>query len=99
MMVNTAKSQHGTQENTQSELKTNSAGLTVEAKRGLYKMTSFYGASYMFWVTLWWNNDGPGGVEIDHLVLFGLGHLVMVAIHAYQAFQLSAASENDKGEI
>lgn len=97
MMVNTAKSQQNTQDNSQSELTTNRKGLSVKAKRGFVKMTLVYSVSFLFWVVLWLLNDGPGGMETSFLGFAAIAHLVLIAIHYKQAVEASAADKNDKG--
>jgi len=51
------------------------------------KVLVFYGLLFAFWVGLFLNNDGPGGVEFQHLVLMGIGHTFLVLLHALAIFK------------
>ena len=52
---------------------------------GFLKALTFYAISYTFWILLFVTNDGPGGVEFQHLVLIGIAHAILIFIHGLSA--------------
>jgi len=53
---------------------------------GFLKVLTLYVISYSFWVLLFIANDGPSGVEFEHLVLIGIVHAVLIFIHGLSVF-------------
>ncbi|MCJ8319734.1 MAG: hypothetical protein MJK12_08870 [Colwellia sp.] len=60
---------------------------TEKAMQGFLKMLSFYLLSFTFWIGLFINNEGPGGVELQHLILMGVCHAMLIFIHFIGVFQ------------
>jgi len=59
---------------------------TGSSTAGFLKALVFYAISYTFWIFLFLSNDGPGGVEFQHLVLIGAAHTILIFIHGISAF-------------
>ena len=73
-----------------------STQVTEQAKRGFLKMLSFYLLSFTFWLGLFINNEGPGGVELQHLVLMGGVHAVLIFIHSIAVFQKEESNNTNE---
>ena len=54
---------------------------------GFLRALAFYAVSYVFWIVLSLTNDGPGGVEYQHLVIIGISHAILILIHALSAYK------------
>ena len=54
---------------------------------GFLKALVFYAVSFAFWIMLFVTNDGPDGVESQHLVIIGISHAILILIHALSAFK------------
>jgi len=52
-----------------------------------FKVLGIYSLSFAFLLWLFINNEGPGGVEFQHLVLMGIVHTMLVLIHAKDIFK------------
>jgi len=55
------------------------------------KALFFYTLLFSYWVFLFITNEGPGGVELEHLILMGIVHIVTVGIHALAIFKKNKA--------
>jgi len=54
---------------------------------GFIKALAFYTVLYVFWIVLFIANDGPGGVEFQHIVMMGISYAVLILIHGLSAFK------------
>ena len=61
--------------------------------KGFLKVLAFYGSLFAFWVSLFINNEGPGGVEEQHLVLMGIIHVLLVSFHALAIFKVKEIND------
>lgn len=61
--------------------------------RDFLKPLAFYALSFIFWVGLFISNEGPGGVEYQHLVLQGIVHAVLIFIHGLSVFNSEQTNE------
>ena len=60
--------------------------ITKKNLKSFFKVLQFYGLSFVFWVNLFINNEGPGGVESQHLIIMGIVHAVLVCFHGLAVF-------------
>jgi len=60
---------------------------TSSQMSGFLKALAFYTVLYAFWIVLFIANDGPGGVEFQHIVMMGISYAVLILIHGLSAFQ------------
>ena len=60
---------------------------SINPLSGFLKALAFYVVSYVFWIELFVTNDGPGGVESQHLVIIGISHAILILIHAISAYK------------
>lgn len=49
-----------------------STQITEKQIRGFLKVFAFYVTLFTFWVWLFITNEGPGGVEFQHLIMMGI---------------------------
>ena len=50
------------------------------------KASAFYGLIFIFWLGLFINNEGPGGVELQHLVMMGIVNTILLGFHGLAIF-------------
>ncbi len=58
-----------------------------------FKVLGLYSLSFAFWLWLFINNEGPGGIESQHLVLMGIVHTILVLIHAKEIFKFEEKND------
>jgi hypothetical protein len=62
---------------------------------GFLKALAFYAISFTFWILLFVMNDGPGGVESQHLVVIGIAHTILIFIHGISAFDPKGSTNKE----
>lgn len=61
--------------------------------RGFLKVLSVYGLSFAFWLWLFMTNEGTGGVELQHIVIMGIIHVMLVCFHLMALFKPAQKSD------
>lgn len=51
------------------------------------KVSAFYGLVFVFWLGLFINNEGPGGVELQHLIMMGIVNTILLGFHGLAIFK------------
>jgi hypothetical protein len=60
---------------------------SIDPISSFLKALAIYAVSYVFWILLFITNDGPGGVEFQHLVIIGISHVILILIHGLSAYK------------
>jgi len=72
---------------------------TISPLSSFIKALAFYSILYTFWIVLFVTNDGPDGVEFQHIVMMGISYVILILIHGLSLLDPETSKAKEQTSI